>query len=290
MVTDRRALEVALAERLEPLALQCPDGDFDWDSWVIVDDFAVQTAARCPAKLAGPADEFQATIFTTFKALAREGAKVLGSEGGDVRGALMDVVRRARGGDDSVPLWLADHLFGCDTPELVAIVHRAASWLERTRSVLDEPDLDRYVVDNRYVWDHPAEGLRLRGRIDLVAEGSVRPVMVVPSLDEARLDQLAYLAVLHRLGRKGAADEITAVIHGTGAVVTYPLAELVDRGLDATARAVGAMLRRGADPGDLSRRPSYFTCQGCAWYDGCGPRVEAERHPAVVRRGVRLAG
>ena len=111
-----------------------------------VDDFAVQTAARCAAKVAGPADDFEATVFTTFKTLAREAAKVLGDQGGDVRAALMDVVRRGRGGDDSVPLWLSDYLFGCDTPELVATVQRAATWLERTRTVLDEPvQLDQLV-------------------------------------------------------------------------------------------------------------------------------------------------
>ena len=289
MVIDRRALELAFVERLEPLALQCPDDDFDWDTWLIVDDFAVQTASRCAAKVAGAADEFEPTIFTTFKSLAKEAAKVLGDHGGDIRPALMDVVSRAKAGDDSVPLWLGDYLFGCDTPELVATVHRAATWLERTRTVLDEPDLDRYVVDNRYQWDHPADGLRLRGRVDLVGEGSVRPVIVMPSLDDARLDQLAYLAMLHQLGRKGAADQVVAVVHSTGAVVTYAAADLVDRALDATERAAEALLARGDSPDGLDRRPSYFTCQGCEWFDGCEPRLELARRTDVVRRGVRLA-
>lgn len=288
-MNDRRDLEQALIERLEPLALQCPEGDFDWDTWIIVDDFTVQTAARCAAKVAGPPDDFEATVFTTFKTLAKEAAKVLGVHGGDVRGALMDVVRRGRGGDDSVPLWLADYLFGCDTPELVATVQRAATWLERTRTVLDEPDLDRYVVDNRYQWDHPAEGLRLRGRVDLVGEGTVRPVMVVPSLDDARLDQLAYLAVLHQLGRKGASDQVAVAVHSTGSVETFEVTDLAERAMEATSRAVQAVLARGSEPSGLTRRPSYFTCQECAWFDGCEPRLDLARRTEVVRRGVRLA-
>ena len=289
MVSELRQAELMLIERLEPLALQCPDGDFDWDTWVIVDEFAVQTATRCPAKLAAPPDEFEPTIFTSFKALAKEAAAVLGDRGGDTRRALVDVVARAQRGDDSVAPWLADYLYGCDTPELVATVQRAATWLERTRAVLDVPDLDRYTIDDRYQWDHPAGGLRLRGKIDLVEEGSIRPVVVLASLDDARLDQVAYLALLHRLGRKGAPDSVVVASHATGSVTSLATDDLVDRAVGAAERAATSVLARTTGAGGLERRASFFTCQGCHWFDSCQARTDAEARTDVVRRGVRLA-
>ncbi len=48
MVSNLRANELALIERLEPYALQCSDDEFDWDTWCLVGDFEVQSAAWCP--------------------------------------------------------------------------------------------------------------------------------------------------------------------------------------------------------------------------------------------------
>ncbi|MGI9603106.1 MAG: hypothetical protein ACR2QE_14565, partial [Acidimicrobiales bacterium] len=266
-MSDLRSVELDLIERLEPYALQCPDDDFDWDTWVLVSDFLVRAASWCQASVAGPDDGFEPAIFNTFKALAKTAAAEVGRLDGDVRSALLDVVRRARADDSSVAPWLADYLIGADTPELVATVHRAGSWLERTLAVLDERDFDRYVIDNRLQWDHPAGGLRLRGAVDLVEEGSSRPVVVFPSVDDSRLEQAGYLSLVHGLSQKGAAPSVLVVSHSTGSVASYDRGELAERAIGATERAVAAVLARGGEPLGLERRPSYFTCQDCHWFD-----------------------
>ena len=288
MVSNLRAYELALIERLEPYALQCSDDEFDWDSWCLVGDFEVQSAAWCQASVAAPDEGFEPAIFNTFKALARLAAIELGRLGGDTRAALREVVRRGRADDPGVPPWLAGYLQSCDTPELVATVHRATSWLERTLAVLDIRDFDRHVVDDRFHWDHPARGLRLRGAVDLVEEGTVRPVLVFPSVDESRLDQAGYLSLLHGLSRTAAADTVVLVSHATGAVTTFEREELIERGLAAVERAVAAVLARPVGPAGLDRRASYFTCRDCVFAPGCEARSAADAREDIVRRGVRL--
>lgn len=290
MVSDLRAAELALVDALEPIALQCPDGDFDWDTWLMVSDFEVRASWWCQANVAAPDPGFEPGVFNTFKAAAKAAAVRLGDHEGDVRAALVDVAKRARADDGSLPSWLSDHLAGCDQPELVATVQRAATWLERTLAVLDLRDFDRYMVDVRPSWDHPAGGVRLRGAIDLVEEGSQRPVVVVPSIDESRLDQAGFVSLLHGLERKGADDTIVLVSHSTGEVRRLERLEVQERAVAAAARAAAAVLARGSGHLiGLERRPSFFTCRDCHWAADCEPRLTHEGRPEVVRRGIRLA-
>ena len=283
-----RELESELIAALEPVALACPDGSFDWDTWVQIGEFEVGQAAWCQASVAGPDDDFVPAIYNTFKALARGAAPAVG-RAGSVRAALSDYVGRARRGDEAVPLWLAEYLMGASTSELVATVRRAGTWLERTRTVLDVPDFDRYVVGDRRQWDHPADGLRLRATIDLVEEATSRPVLVFPSIDDARLSQAAYITMIHALRVRQAAPTVLVLAHSSGEVQEHDRADLWERAVAATVVAAEAVAARGAEPIGLARTASFFTCRDCHWHDGCDVRVAAEEVSPGIRRGIRLA-
>jgi hypothetical protein len=283
---ELRVLEDRLAEALEPAALRTPSGSFDWDTSTRVGDFDVETAARCQANAAGLPSPFEPGIFTTFKAVARAAAPLVASEGG-VRPALVEFVRRARSRHSTVDNWLCDHLAACDQPTLVETMHRAASWLHGTAAVLGDPTLGRWSTGRRFQWDFPGRQLRLQGSVDLIEQGSHVPLFVVPSIDDARLDRIAFSSMLYALKMRSAPPTVRVVVLGTGADETRQRDELWSRAVQAAAWAADAVTARPVGPDGLHRAASFFTCRGCDWAPACAVRAESQARPPV-RQGVRL--
>lgn len=286
MVTVRE-LDDALRSALAPLLERCPEGRFTFRTGVQVGDFDVQTASRCQAAAAAPEDGFVPDVFTTFKALARGSVRRVSAHGG-IRAALLTQVQAARDFDPEVDEWLCEHFRSCSQVELVETAHRAATWLHRTAAVLDDPSLVRHGPGRRVRWDHPDRALRLKATVDLIADDDNAPVIVLPSLEDARLDQAAFVAMLYALAVKAAPPVVRIVAHTTGELIERDRDDLWGRALSATSHTVEAVLRRSEGPEGLHRSASYFTCRECAWGDECDVRVAAESTPLVLRQGIRL--
>lgn len=282
-----REVELGLIEALEPIALACPEGRFDWDTSTVISAYKVGVASRCQAAAAGPDNEFVATPFITFKAIAKGASGRVRAEGG-VRRALQAHVAAGLRGDNSVEGWISEYLAGCDTAKLVETMHMSATWLHRTAAVLGVEDFDRFVPRGKLVWDFPDRGLRVSGGVDFVEENTNVPVMVVPSLDDARLDELAASALLYLLKIKSASHTARIVVQSTGEVMDRPLLDLAERGVSATVLAAKAINARDTGPGGLHRSASFFTCGGCAWRDSCEVRLESEARRPRIRGGIRL--
>ncbi len=284
--TELGALEARLVEALEPAALRTPTGSFDWDSSTRVGEFDVETAARCQASAAGLPSPFEPGIFTTFKAVARGAAPLVATEGG-VRPALVEFVRRARQRHSTIDAWLVDHLADCDQPTLVETMHRAAGWLHRTAMLVEDPTLGRWTTGRRFQWDFPDRQLRLHASVDLIEQGSHVPLFAVPSVDDARLDRIAFASMLYALKMRSAPEVVRIVGHSAGTDEIRPREDLWGRAVPATAWAALAVTARPVGPDGLHRTASYFTCRGCDWAPECSTRAEAEAR-APVRQGVRL--
>lgn len=283
---ELRALEDRLVAALEAAAQRTPAGSFDWDTSTRIGDFDVETAARCQAGAAGLPSPFEPGIFTTFKAVARAAAPLVSTEGG-VRPALVEFVRRARSRHSTVDTWLCDHLAVCDQPTLVETMHRAAGWLHGVGAVVGDPTLGRWTAGRRFQWDHPERQLRLHGSVDLIEQGSHVPLFVVPGIDDARLDRIAFASMLYALRMRSAPATVRIAVLGTGEDVNRDRDELWSRAVSATAWAADAVTARPLGPDGLHRAASFFTCQGCDWAPECSVRAESQARPPV-RQGVRL--
>jgi hypothetical protein len=286
MVTPRE-IELRLIEALEPVALACPEGRFSWKTGLRVSDYDVGLASRCQAAAAATDDGFVPAVFNTFKAIAKGAARAVGPTGG-VRPALQAHVTAARRGDNSVDEWIADYLSSCDQAELVETMHRSATWLHRTAAVLGVADFDRFSQGRRLSWDFPDRELRLTGAVDLIEDDTNVPVLVVPSLDDPRLDQAALNAVLYFLSVKAAASTVRVIVHSTGESIERPIEGIADRAIAAVGLAAQAVAARGTGPDGLHRSASFFTCRDCEWADTCEVKQAAEAQRPQVRQGIRL--
>jgi len=286
MVTVRE-IELRLIELLEPMALGCPQGRFDWDTSTVISSYEVGVASRCQAAAASPDDGFMPTPFNTFKTIAKGASSRVRLEGG-VRPALQAHVTAARRGDRAVEGWITDYLLDCDTAKLVETMHRSATWLHRTAAVLGVQDFDRFSPGGKLVWDYPDRGLRLSGAVDFIEQDTNVGVLVVPSLDDARLDEVAVNALLYALRVKGAAEIVRVVVQSTGELIERAVEDLTDRALAAIGLGARAVFARGAGPEGLHRSASYFTCQDCAWAETCEVRQASESRTPKVRSGIRL--
>lgn len=302
-------LTMELADRLTEPALRCEEGevrDLDRNRVVRVSDHDVATAARCQAKAAAMPSEFEATIFTTSRAVALRSMRWLRSKG-SVVDAVGHTMRQARRADhdpsnDAPPPeldWLGDYL---SDPVLapidvrVRIAARATTWLTTTLDVLgvDDPNHTRgWRFDIRPRWRYPGRGLALDGRVDLAlpAAGNHTPVFVLSSLHPAVLDQAAFNICLWTINQRKRPDEVLVVELPTAALHRLAIEELFDRGVDAAARAAHAVTARTTGVTEpivrLSRAPSSFTCSGCPWAPGCEAKAEFDRQP-VRRGGIQL--
>ncbi len=286
-MVSARELELRLIDALEPVALQCPEGRFDWDTSTVIADFDVGLASRCQAAASSAGDEFVPEVFNTFKAIAKGASRGVGPAGG-VRAALQAYVAAARQGDNSVEGWLADYLNDCDQALLVETMHRSATWLHRTAAVLGVEDFDRFSPGRRLAWDYPDRGLRLKGAVDFIEDDTNVAVIVLPSLDDAHLDRVALIAVLYLLTVKSAPPVVRIVVHSTGESIERPIAGLADRAAAATVLTADAVAARGAGPDGLHRSASFFTCRGCEWADTCEVKQASEARQPQVRQGIRL--
>lgn len=298
-----------LADRLSEPALRCEEGevrDLDRNQVVRVSDHDVATAARCQAKAAAIPAEFEATIFTTSRAVALRSMRWLRRKG-SVVDAVGHAMRQARQADDAssedAPApeldWLGVYL---SDPVLapidvrVRIAARATTWLTTTLDVLgvDDPKHTRgWRFDIRPRWRYPGRGLVLDGRVDLAlpVAGNHTPVFVLSSLHPALVDQAAFNICLWTINQRRPPDEVLMVELPTAALHRRATDELFERGIDAAARAAHAVTVR--TPGvtapivNLSRTASSFTCSDCPWAPGCEARAEFDRHPAQ-RGGIQL--
>ncbi len=286
MVTGRD-IELRLIEALEPLALGCPEGRFDWDTSTVVSAYQVGVASRCQAAAASPDPGFLATPFNTFKAIAKGASGRVRVEGG-IRSALQAHVTAGLRGDNAVEGWISEYLAGCDTAKLVETMHRSATWLHRAATVLGVEDFDRFSPGGRLVWDFPDRGLQVRGSVDFIEHDTNVPVMVLPSVDDHRLDEAAVNALLYLLKIKAAASTVRIVVQSTGEVIERPLVDLADRAVAATLLTAKAVTARGVEPDGLHRSASYFTCRDCCWAQTCEVRLSSEAQRPRVRGGIRL--
>jgi hypothetical protein len=285
MVTARD-IELRLIEALEPVALSVPEGRFDWDTSTMVSAFDVGVASRCQAAAAGSGDDFVPSPFNTFKTIAKGASRNVRADGG-VRSALKTHVAAARRGTAGEG-WIAEYLVGCDTAQLVETMHRSATWLHRTAAVLGVDDFDRFSPGGKLVWDFPDRGLRVSGAVDFIEDNTNVPVTVVPSVDDARLDEVAVNAMLYLLKVKAAASTVRIVVHSTGELIERSTGDLADRAVAATLLAARAVAARGAGPDGLHRSASYFTCRDCCWGDSCEVRLASESQRPRIRSGIRL--
>ncbi len=299
-----RQLAGQLVERLSAPALRCPEGevrDLDRQEVVRVSDHDVQAAARCQAKAAAPPTEFEANIFTTSRAVALRSMRWLRREG-SVIDAVGHTMRRARqpADDPSIDVdWLDDYLSDPERAPIdvrVRIAARATTWLTTTLAVLgiDDPKTTQgWRYDIRPRWRYPGRGLALDGRVDLSlpAVGNRLPVFVLTSLHPAVLDQAAYNICLWTIRQRKPPEEVLVVELPTSALHRLATDELLERGLDAAARAAEAVSRRPigieVPPVALTRTPSGFTCRDCPWAGGCEAKAAFDRQPAI-RGGIQL--
>jgi len=283
---DRSDLGTALVEALEPVTANChvQARGLSWEDIVRVSDFDVAQASWCQASVAGPPEPFAPDMFKTYKAIALRAARHL--TGDSTPTALVStVMQNLQSSQD----WLGDYVRGVPVSVRIQTATRAVSWLTRTAELLGTDDLTHFRCDQNLEWRYPGYGLQLKTKIPLVRsddELSV-PVLVTTSPSTSWDDSVAFSLLLWALSVQRSADHALIIVHSTGERTEVEIDALLERGIDAAARAALAVSQRSSGPDGLRRTPVFFTCQSCAWHDSCAERHESASRPPV-RGGIRL--
>lgn len=287
---SRRELEQAVISALGEVAERCVDGDgrnLEWDEIVHVSDFHVGESLACEAKLASPDEGFEAAIFNTFKAIGRRSMQYLDQAGTPTEAVSLSMRndRKNSGGRD----WIGDYLLGADLTERVQVATRAVTWLTRTLDVLGPDGVAGMRADQKVDWWFPGRGLRLNGRIDLVAgTGTARiPHIVVPSRSAAWEAKVGFLTLLWCL-RNPVPDRVEVLVHASGERYSVQPEDVVEQAIEQARITTHALSHRETGPLDLARTASFFTCAGCAWQEDCVEHAALAELPSV-RGGIRLA-
>ena len=286
---SRRELEQAVIGALGEVAERCVDGDgrkLEWDEIVHVSDFHVGESLACQAKLASPDEGFEAAIFNTFKTIGRRSMQYLDQAGTPTEAVSLSMRndRKNSGGRD----WIGDYLLGADLAERVQVATRAVTWLTRTLDVLGPGGTAGMRADVKVDWWFPGRGLRLNGRIDLVAgTGSARlPLIVIPSRSVAWEARVGFLTLLWCL-RNPVPDRVEVLVHASGDRYSVHPDDVVEQAIEQARIATHALLHRESGPLELPRSASFFTCASCIWRDDCTEHTSLAKLPAV-RGGIRL--
>ena len=285
-----RELEQDLIGVLDDAVASCADGecrDLDWDDIVHVSDFHVAEAERCQAKVAMLDDEFEPHIFNTFKTIALRSMQYVDRETSPT--AAVSMYMRAERNNGAANDWIGTYLRSAGAAERVQAASRAVTWLARTIDVLETDDVSHMKCSQKVEWRFPGKGLRLNGKVDLVAgAASARvPHIVIPSRTSAHEARVAFLALLWTLTNRSAPEHVVVLTHATGVRSRVAPEDLFQLGMEGARLAALALVQQGRGPEGLSRTASFFTCRDCDWRDDCA-EWSAHRALPPVRGGIRL--
>ena len=259
-----RAVELALIQELETVALHCDEDPRRFSDWRVVRDFHATNAARCETLCAAHmlANEgFRPNVYMSFKSLGRDALHRHESPREAVVESLKSLRREAERPDRLD--WLYDYVWKeISRTQRARLASMAISWLARLSAALGHPDMSTWKGGVRAEWGFPDRGLRLEATIDAVT-GDGNPI-VVASTTEAAEAKAAYAAVVFAAWRRRIPETVLLVDPSRRTARDRSVSELLDGGVRTAVSAARAVV--AASSGTLSglrRTPSYFNCQSC---------------------------